>query len=304
MNEFFSVTVPAFLAKLQEAFGYRDAVDILIVAFLVYLVIVLLKRTHSFFILGGIILLFLLYLLAQFSGFFLTVILLRYFFLQFLIFILVVIFQKELRNFFEWIFVLGRFPRRKTKYLSSLTASEITDSLEHLAKNKIGALIVLTGQEPLGRFIEGGQSLDGYVSKPLLLSIFDPSSPGHDGAIVIEGDRVKKFGTHLPLAEKFSAYNHLGTRHRSALGLSQRCDALVLVVSEERGSISLAYHGELRVVEETSQLVQEIQRFVSIETEDRAPWREWFAHNTKEKGMALAIAILLWLTLVFNLKIG
>jgi diadenylate cyclase len=96
--------------------------------------------------------------------------------------------------------------------------------------------------------VQGGIALDGQVSTPLLLSIFDPSSLGHDGVVIVEADRVRKFGVHLPLAERFEHYGHMGTRHRAALGLAERSNALVVAVSEEHGTISVASGGELRAL--------------------------------------------------------
>ena len=105
-------------------------------------------------------------------------------------------------------------------------------------------MIVLQGNDPLERHINGGTNLDGIVSEPLLESLFDPHSIGHDGAVIIDGNRVTKFGCHLPLSMNTSKYENIGLRHTAALGLAERSDAICIVVSEERGTISLAYHGK------------------------------------------------------------
>ena len=290
---------PAILQNFADTFSLKDVFDILIVTFLVYLLVLLLKRTHSYFVLGGMLLLFGVYAVAYEFNFYLTSLLLQYFFTFFIV-ILAVVFQRELRNFFEWIFVLGLFARQKSKSMSEITSSEIIETLEYLAQKKIGALIVLGGIQPLGRLLEGGFALGGHVSKPLLLSIFDPSSPGHDGAVVIEGDQVKKFGVHLPLAEKFQRYKELGTRHRSALGLSERSDALVLIVSEERGTISVAHHGELQPAETPESLRKEIKEFLSEGDAGPRPWHRWFTQNLREKTIALGTAVILWFVFVFQ----
>ena len=285
----------------SNLFGLSDLIDILLVAFLIYLVGILLKRTHSYFIMGGILIVAGIYASAYFFNFFLTGLLLKYFF-QFLIVILVVVFQKELRNFFEWIFVLGIFARQKTSSLSEVASIEILETVEYLAQNKIGAIIVLSGVQPLGRFLENGFVLNGTLSKPLLLSIFDPSSPGHDGAVVIEGNTVKKFGVHLPLAEEFRKYKDLGTRHRSALGLSQRSDALAIVISEERGTISLAEEGNLTIAENPLQLKAAIRSFLVHESDATNPRYRWLVQNTQEKILAILIAIALWVVFVLRVK--
>ncbi len=284
-----------------DAFSIKDLLDILIVAFLLYLALILLKRTHSYFIMGGVMLLGAVYAAANFFDFSLTTQILQYF-SGFLIIILTVVFTKELRNFFEWIFVLGLFARKKASSISDVASIEILETVEYLAKKKIGAIIVLTGTQPLGRFIEHGVVLNGHLSKPLLLSIFDPSSPGHDGAVILEGNTVKKFGVHLPLAETFQKYKELGTRHRSALGLSQRSDALAIVISEERGSISLAYQGELTVMESPLALKEEIKSFLIQDDEKDSPWHRWLTQNTQEKMLALLISLALWIVFVLRVK--
>lgn len=288
------------LQNLRSVFRVADFFDILLVAFLIYLVLILLKRTRSYFVLGGIVLLFVVYSLAHFFHFYLTTLLLQYFF-TFLIVILVVVFQRELRNFFEWIFVLGLFARRRTRALSPATSTEIIEAIGYMVERKIGSLIVLPGVQPVDRFLEGGFELEGQVSKNILTSIFDPSSPGHDGAVVIEGDRIKKFGVHLPLAEKFQAYKELGTRHRSALGLSERTDALILAVSEERGTISVAHNGELKVIESVSLLQEKIKKFLAEGEPQKKSLESWLTQNTQEKLIAFLLALLLWSTLVFPL---
>lgn len=281
-------------------FTPKDALDILLVAFLIYLVLVLLRRTHSFFILGGIFVLFAIYSLALLFNLFLTGIILQYFF-TFLIIIIVVVFQKEFRNFFEWLFVLG-WHRQKRATVPENTVTEILETTQYLADKKRGAIIVLSGIEPINRFLENGIPLNGHLSKTLLLSIFDPSSPGHDGAVVVEGARVKEFGAHLPLADKFFNYKDLGTRHRSALGLSERSDALVVVVSEERGTISLAHHGELTVMKDADELKERLTTFLIQENNSENSWQRWFLQNTGEKVLAFLISLALWILLVLRIK--
>ena len=286
-----------------EIFLISDAIDIFLVALFIYLILILLKRTHSYFIMGGILVLAAVYAAANFFNFFLTSFILQYFF-TFLIIILVVVFQKEMRNFFEWIFVLGLFGRKKRSSVSEVASIEILETVEYLASKKIGAIIVLTGTQPLGRFLENGFVLNGHLSKPLLLSIFDPSSPGHDGAVVLEGNTVKKFGVHLPLAEKFQKYKELGTRHRSALGISQRSDAMVIVISEERGTISIAEQGELTIIETPTQLKETVKNFLIHEDSVKSSRKRWLTENTQEKVIALLIALALWILSVLRVKLN
>ena len=175
----------------------------------------------------------------------------------------------------------------------------------YLAKHRVGALIVLPGEQPLERLLEGGVYLDGRVSTPLLLSIFDSSSPGHDGAVIIEGSKIKKFGVHLPLAERFSTFKNLGTRHRAALGLSERSDAMIIVVSEERGTISLAYGGDLKIFSDADELKDKIYLLLREKFFHNAgdrPWHFFITRNMREKILAAGFAMMLWVT--FSIQFG
>jgi diadenylate cyclase len=150
-----------------------------------------------------------------------------------------------------------------------------------MAMRKLGALIVRPGQPVIDGLLQGGVVLDGQVSTPLLLSIFNASSPGHSGAIIIEGDRVRKFGVHLPLAERFERYSELGKRHRAALGLAERSDALVVAESEERGTISVASGGELRRLMQCEALREDLESVLKQRYQDdpKRPWYWLLTHN-------------------------
>jgi diadenylate cyclase len=175
-------------------------------------------------------------------------------------------------------------------------ADQLMDALTQLATRKIGALMVLPGRQAIDGLLQGGVVLDGQVSTPLLLSVFDPSSPGHDGAIIVEGDRVRKFGVHLPLAERFECYSTLGTRHRAALGLAERSDALVVAVSEERGTISVASSGELRMLGQSGGLREDLASILKQRYQDdpARPWHWLLTHNLRDKIVAVLFTLLLW----------
>lgn len=289
-----------FFVSLQ----IKDIFDMLVVFLLSYLILVLLRRTKSYFILDGIILFFAIFLVAKFFNFYLTGLVFQYFFTFFIV-IFVVIFQKELRSFFEWISVRGRLRKsiRQNKTTFESMIDVVAKSVEYLSRNKIGALIVFPGKQPIDRLLEGGNILNGKISFPLILSIFDPTSPGHDGAVLIEGDRLKKFSLHLPLAEHIEKLNNVGTRHRSALGLAERSDALVVVVSEERGSISIAHLGNLKVLSGVGELVMELEKFFKYESmiSVKKPWYRFFTEHILEKVLAILFTFFLWFTFVFQL---
>lgn len=291
-----------------------DFFDIALVAFLIYAGLILLRRTKSYLIFNGIVVSFLVYLVARFFNFYLTTLFFRFFFTFFIV-ILAVIFQKELRSFFEWISVLTRTKYRgllgkKTGMASDAVTDIIIKAAAYLSHRKTGSIIVLRGQQPLGGMIEGGYDLEGKLSLPLLLSIFDPSSPGHDGAVVVENEFVKKFGVHLPLAERFMKFGDLGTRHRAALGLSEQSDALVIVTSEERGTISVAYQGDLKALSGVAELKEETERFFFAKGSPqfgkasgsalagKERWFCWFTKDVRGKLIAAGLAVLLWFVFV------
>ena len=137
---------------------------------------------------------------------------------------MVIIFQEEFRRFFERIATWGRY--RKSDRVSKLheEVEIIVQSVANLARQHVGALIVIQGADPLDRHLAGGYPLDGVLSEPLLESIFDPHSIGHDGAVIIDRGRLVRFGCHLPLSTSVERIGNLGLRHTAALGLSERTD--------------------------------------------------------------------------------
>jgi DNA integrity scanning protein DisA with diadenylate cyclase activity len=128
----------------------------------------------------------------------------------------------------------------KTETLVESLVGTIADALYRLAEERHGAIIVLPGKEPIQEWLAGGFVLDAEPSFPLLMSIFDPHSPGHDGALIVEKGRLSQFGVRLPISDTNKLPAVFGTRHHAAMGLSEKSDAMVLVVSEERGAVSLA----------------------------------------------------------------
>jgi DNA integrity scanning protein DisA with diadenylate cyclase activity len=169
-----------------------------------------------------------------------------------------------------------------------------------LAKKRRGALIVLPGNQSLERVLEGGTLLNGKISEPLLLSIFDPKTIGHDGAVIIEGEMVKKFMVHLPLADMNKTYPGIGTRHRAGLGLAERTDAMTIIVSEERGTITIARNNELHIVANSDKLKEEIRKFIGDENHGKQEnkFLSFIRSDTKDKVFVLLISIFLWYLIV------
>ena len=271
-----------------------DLVDIAVVAALLCALIVWLRRTPARFALGGIALLAGLYLLANWLQFQLTAWILQGFSAVAVI-IAVVVFQQDLRRLFEQIAVWGL--GRGAVAAPPDTMDVLVRAVARMASTRTGALIVIPGSEPLERHLEGGIELGGRLSEPLLLSLFDASSPGHDGAVVIERDRITRFAVHLPLSDDREQLGPGGTRHAAALGLAERSDALCIVVSEERGSVSVASDGRLRVLggaQELPGVLGEHFRAMTPAEVQRERWRG-VIRRWPEALVAVGLALLLWL---------
>ena len=173
----------------------------------------------------------------------------------------------------------------------------IVQSAANLARQHMGALIVIQGEDPLDRHLAGGGfPLDGVLSQPLIESIFDPHSIGHDGAVVIDRGRLVSFGCHLPLSTNVERIGNLGLRHTAALGLSERSDAICIVVSEERGTISVAFAGRIDVLKNPTELSMILERLYGkkMPTGKTSHILDWFRRNPLEKATAILLASILW----------
>jgi uncharacterized protein (TIGR00159 family) len=275
----------------------KELLDIALMALLVYGVLVWLRHTKAQLALFGASTLGGAYLLARHVGLALTAWALQGFVAVAAV-LLVVVFQADVRRGLERMAlpVLGR--RRR---LAPAEAQEaLVRAIVELTAARRGALIVLPGQEPIDRHVEGGIALGGIVSEPLLLSLFDPNSAGHDGAVVIEGGAVARFAVHLPLSSDFAQLGTRGTRHAAALGLSERCDALMIVVSEERGSVCVAHTGQLVEVEAPVGLTSRIEEFASASRGTRREQGDWRAvrRNARDLVLAVGISLVLWTAVV------
>ena len=275
----------------------QDIFDIAIISIMISAVLIWFKKRASRFVFIGIIFLGLIYVVARFFQLYLTTVVLQAFF-AILVFVLVVIFQEDLRRFFERLAILGRIGRKNQATLPhSQTAEIIAQTVAIFSRKRVGALIVVKGNDPLDRHLSGGTELNGTVSQPLLESIFDPHSIGHDGAVIIDGNTVARFGCHLPLSQNTGKYRGLGLRHTAALGLSERSDAICVVVSEEKGTLSVAREEVIEEFPNASALAAVLESFYAGKTPVKklAPLTSWLKENTKEKIIAVVLACMLWL---------
>jgi uncharacterized protein (TIGR00159 family) len=274
----------------------QDVFDILIIWIMTSVLLIWFKERASRFVFIGIGLLGVVYLTARFFQLYLTTVVLQGFF-AILLFVLVVIFQEDLRRFFEQLAMWGRLRQKFfDKQPIHQAAETVAQTVSNLVRKRIGALIVIKGEDPLDRHLNGGALLNGALSQPLLESLFDPHSSGHDGAVVIEGNQVLQFGCHLPLSINAGRFGHLGLRHTAALGLSERCDALCIVVSEERGTISLARGEHIRELVNAAHLRVELESFYAQQAPKREtrPVIHWLRVNSREKIIALLLSCILW----------
>lgn len=220
--------------------------DILIVSLLIYWFYIFLKETRAMRILYGIIALVILFFISQALNLVALNYILKALTTMFVVAIPVV-FQPELRSLLERIGradIVSDF-RRLNKDEISQIISEIVGAVKILSKRKIGALIAISQKTGLKSIIDTGTQIDSKISKDLILTIFQPKSLLHDGAIIIKGDKIIAAGTTLPLTDNRFDFHIGGTRHRAGLGLSEQSDAIIIIVSEEKGTISLANKGIL-----------------------------------------------------------
>lgn len=279
--------------------GVADVIDILVVTVLLYTATAWLRQTRAAFVIRGIFILAAVYIVARYLDLQLTAWLFQGFFAIFLI-IIVVIFQEELRQIFERIAVWS-LAMKPPRPLRSDAVDILIGTLADLAKEKIGALVVVEGHDPIDRHIMGGIELGGKISEPLLKSVFDPHSPGHDGAVIIENDRISRFAAHLPLSNNFQQLINVGTRHSAALGLTELSDALCIAVSEERGTISFARNGRLRQVDNIQELGLLLRRFLQEKypsSERRTFSLALVRENWVVKLVTFSLAVGLWYVLI------
>jgi len=265
-------------------FTLRDALDIAVVTALIYWVLLLVRGTRAVQVMVGLVVLVLLSLLADlFQLFALRTILL--FFLPSAPLIVVVLFQNDIRRGLARV-GRGLFLRSVTARMESQMLEEVVRAAQTLSKRRIGALIVLERETVLDDQIESGTALDAAVTKELLCSIFQPPSPLHDGAALIQGGRLSSAGCILPLTQRGDLPEGLGTRHRAAAGITEETDAVVVVVSEETAAISVVLGGEVLQDLDAPRLRAVLRDALSGELRDLHAAREGGGASGLELGVA------------------
>ena len=211
---------------------------------------------------------------------------------------LIIIFQPELRKILEKAVLV---PSHRVKDRDIGLHFLIGEALHKLAQEHCGALIVFPGKEPLADKTSGGFQLNAIPSLPLIFSLFDPNSPGHDGAVIIEGGKLCQFGVRLPMSQSTRLSDDYGTRHHAAMGLAEQTDALALVVSEERGKVSAFVNGEMhpmRSADEITRAIIDHQREMGFLNRDSAP--KIRKRTIFQIVASLIIAVVFWSSLILS----
>lgn len=282
----------AYLKEILASMRWQDLMDILLITFILYRLYVWLQGTRALRILIALAALGLLYLLARWSGLFITTWILQYLWAVILV-IMVVVFQSEIRQVLERMSPLNFF-LGQPETLDRLALEEVVRTAFELAKNRIGALIVFQRRDILEDHLKGGIPLDGRISFEVLSSIFIPSSPAHDGAVIIHGGRIVSVGCYLPLSDNPALPRNYGSRHRAGIGITEKCDAISLIVSEERGEVLLAVEGEITRMGNPGDLQERLGSMLFKVERKKNRWPSALTANLVPKGIAFALVLVLW----------
>lgn len=221
-------------------------IDILLVTFVIYKLITLIRGTRAVQLLKGMVVIVVVWLLSSFFGL-KTLSWLMSATMTYGVLAVLIIFQPELRRALEQL-GRGKFFSRSTEpedeRMTKVIAATVK-AVQYMAKRRIGALIVFERETGLSDYIETGILIEGVATSELLINIFIPNTPLHDGAVIVRKDQIMAAGCYLPLSENPFISKELGTRHRAALGLSELTDSIAIIVSEETGQVSIAKNGEV-----------------------------------------------------------
>ncbi len=286
LNDF----IATYIARMPSI-RWVDIVEILLIAFLMYHILVWVKNTRAWSLLKGIIVIAVFILIAA------------YFQMNTILWIVqnafgvavtavVVILQPELRKALEELgqkniissiipFETGRTSEEGR--FSDKTINEITKACVEMGKVKTGALIVIEQNQSLSEYERTGIDVDGIVTSQLLINIFEKNTPLHDGAVIVRGNRITSATCYLPLSDNMALSKDLGTRHRAGVGISEATDSMTVIVSEETGKISVAYKGELERSLDGDRLKERLKSIQNKPEEDPRKRILWKGRSKSEK---------------------
>ena len=286
-------TAETYLKKFgiyTRQMDFGDFLEILIIAFLLYYILVWMKNTRAWTLLKGLIVICIFLLAAHFLEMN-TIMWMAKNILSFAVIALIVVLQPELRNALE---ALGKknfldslgfsdVSRREHEIFSEKTINEIVKACVEMGKVRTGALIVVEQKESLREYERTGIEVDGIVTSQLLINIFEHNTPLHDGAVIVRGNRVTSATCYLPLSANLDLSKELGTRHRAGVGISEVTDSLTLIVSEETGKISVAYEGRLETNLNADSLKMRMQQILNKNREDETvKKRKWLGRSRQK----------------------
>ncbi len=277
----------------------RDFADILFLTFVAYQLYAWFKETRALRVLIGLLVLGVIYSLAKMWGFFLTTRVFQILW-QVLLILLLILFQSEIRQVLEKVSPLRYLKSRKRRFHGAFIKSLIKTVFE-LAHEKTGALIVLVRNDNPEEFIHSGHAIMALPEPSLIKTIFSRHAPAHDGAIILSQNFITQMGCVLPLSEKKGIPEQYGTRHRAALGISEKTDVVCLVVSEERSEVSTVTAGEIKTWENPELLAEKLKDWIGITESPSVKPKEYLkgalVKNWGAKLGALAIVSMAWLIL-------
>lgn len=255
-----------FFTEFLKFFKITDLIDILIVFFIIYRILLLIQGTRALQMVAGLTFLVFLYFFSEIFQL-LTLNWLLHTFLSSILILIIIIFQDDIRKALAQI---GTAPFIRLQAQYSFGIEEVVKAVTVMAERKIGALIVFEREISLKDYLEGATLIDAKISEELLISTFNPKSPLHDGAAIISEGRIKAAGVVLPLSTNPDIAKDLGTRHRAAIGITEVTDAVAVVVSEERGQISIAVGGKITRDVTPATLRKMLSQLLGFGT--KAPW--------------------------------
>jgi len=274
----------------METIQYSDVLEILILSFLIYQILVWIKNTKAWNLLKGLVVIMVFILVAAIMEMSTIIWIVQNVF-QIGVIALVIILQPELRRALEELgkknIMNGLLPidvkSSEGGLFSDKTIQETARACVEMSRVRTGALIVVAQNDSLSDYESTGIEVDGMVTSQLLINIFEKNTPLHDGAVIIRGDRITSATCYLPLSDNTGLSKALGTRHRAGIGISEATDSLTLIVSEENGMISAAYQGELKRGLNQQDIEELLTRIQNKTTEDKKLrlWKGW-AKNEKK----------------------
>ena len=277
-------------SSYRTTMDFGDVAEILIIAVLLYYALVWMKTTRAWILLKGLIVILVFLLLAYFFRM-TTILWMAQNVLGFAVTALIVVLQPELRKALEELgkknIISSVLPfdnsHRVNEEFSEKTINEITKACVEMGKVRTGALIVIEQKVSLRDYERTGIDVDGIVTSQLLINIFEHNTPLHDGAVIIQGNRVVSATCYLPLSDNLGLSKELGTRHRAGVGISEITDSLTIIVSEETGKISVAYEGELERNLDADSLRDRMHKILNNPVEEHKNLRIWKGRSRDKK---------------------